>query len=36
MSVKIGLIGAGQIANVHALSLGYVQGVEVAAVCDIK
>lgn len=36
MSIKIGLVGAGKIANVHSVSLGYVEGVEVAAVCDIN
>ena len=33
--VRIGLIGAGNIANTHMISYGSVPSVEVVAICDI-
>lgn len=34
--IRVGLIGAGSIANTHALSYNQVPDVELVAVCDIK
>ena len=33
--VKIGLIGAGNIANAHLDAYGKVEGAEIVAICDI-